>query len=277
MSALDLFASAMGAFVIICIILFPYYRKTLAALEKSAMLESQIVETREKIEQYKRETEVTRTTVSLEDLKKKRMESERELEVVQKKIKKVQDVIRNSVKFVFLGLRSDADVFTLVIDLSDSMNAYKALMLELTARIIGALNEEHSVMIVGFQITGQSPAISVWPESRRPLKMSSSGRKAAAEYTQKLAERFKGGTPTYDALLTALDLPGETIVLLTDGIPSFPDMSGEQILDLVSGANAGRRQIHTVGIGEFNKDERFTAFLEALASRNGGEFASYVR
>ena len=42
LSALDLFASAMGAFVIICIILFPSYLKTRQALTESADLESQI-------------------------------------------------------------------------------------------------------------------------------------------------------------------------------------------------------------------------------------------
>lgn len=260
--------------------LFPYYRKTLAALEKSAMLESQIVETREKIEQYKRETEVTKASVPLDDLKKMRMESERELVVLEKKIKKIQDVIKNSVKFVFLGLPSDSNVFTLVIDLSVSMKEYKSLMLELTGRIIGSLNEEQSVMIVGFQLTDVSPTIptiSVWPESKRPVKMSESGKKAATKYTTELAERFNGKTPTYDALLTALDLPGETIVLLTDGIPTFPDMEAAQIVSLVTAANAGKQQIHAVGIGEFNKYPGFTAFLEALASSNGGEFASYVR
>ena len=278
MSALDLFASAMGAFIIICVILFPDYLKTREALAKSAVLDSEIAEVEEEIDRYKDEIQRAHVTVTLEEVREKREQSEERLEITSEQVRKLEDKVRNSVKFVLLGLDTQTKSLTMVIDLSGSMMEYRRLMLELCNRIINALTEEHSLAIIGFRIVGVEPDIYVWPEARRPAAMDAAGRLAAAAYVEELSNLFDGGTPTYDALVAALETDAETIILITDGIPSFPvGLRAREIVDVVTDANVNRRQIHAVGIGEFNANPVFLDFLQNLADRNEGEFASYAR
>ena len=217
-------------------------------------------------------------TVTLEDVRKKRQESEQQLKIVRDEVKKLSEKLKRSVKFVLLGLQTDATKFTIVVDLSGSMKAYETLLVEVCDRIIGAMQEGHSLSFVGFRIVGSSPDIQVWPTNRKPIAMDDKGKEAAILHVKGLFKRFDGGTPTYDALLAALDMPGETVVLVTDGIPSYPvGLTATQIVDLITTANHGRKQIHAVGIGKFNENPVFIAFLEKLSRENGGDFASFSR
>jgi hypothetical protein len=90
-----------------------------------------------------------------------------------------------------------------------------------------------------------------------------------------------GRTNTHAALMQALGVAGrgafdksygvslDTILFLSDGEPSHGEViAPDDIVREVTRANRLRRiAIHTIAIGEFNKD-----FMEELARRNGGVF-----
>lgn len=59
-SALDLFASALGAFIIVAIIIFPYYMKNADALQRVRQLEQQNQENQARMEALQRDAETTR-------------------------------------------------------------------------------------------------------------------------------------------------------------------------------------------------------------------------
>ncbi|MCA8942176.1 MAG: VWA domain-containing protein [Planctomycetes bacterium] len=96
-----------------------------------------------------------------------------------------------------------------------------------------------------------------------------------------------GYTNIYDSMKLAFELAGQgakdryyatgldTIFLLTDGSPTTSDGkqdSTEKIIEAVREWNVlGRIKIHAIGIGKNIN----TAFLQQLASENGGEFRQY--
>ena len=73
MSALDLFASALGAFILIAIVLFPYFPNIGSSPEQVATLHAQLAEARQQLQA--RETELAQAQADLQEL----LESEKAL------------------------------------------------------------------------------------------------------------------------------------------------------------------------------------------------------
>ena len=111
-SALDLFASAMGVFLLIAIVALPYYLKV------DPDLVDQIGKMKVKISK---------------------------LEIENKRLRDQQIA-------TLLGISTKATSFVLVIDMSGSMTAYSTIVSETVNKIIGSFAENYQLQIVGYHM-----------------------------------------------------------------------------------------------------------------------------
>ncbi len=153
--------------------------------------------------------------------------------------------------------------FVFVIDRSKSMggqglNVLSAAAGEL-ARAIGSLKDYHQFQIVAYH--HQTLTIS-----RRALLNATQGaREQVAEFIENLAAF--GGTEHEAALITALSMNPDVVVLLTDG--GLPELNESQLRRI--GRAAGGTQIHCIQFGSGPQQNRNT-FMRTLASQNSGTY-----
>ena len=195
LSSLDLFASAMGAFVLLAVLLFPFYLKTKQIQQVSADKESQISEQLEVIAEAQRQIEMVE---QIKELKSKKIRSRAELEEITKEKQRLVEKIERSVKFVFLGLPTKADSFTLVIDMSGSMKSYRSLLFDTVDRILNALQDSQSVSIIGYRITSAAgPDIRRWPANQQMQAMTKQGKQGTLkkQFCEGAREELRGRHP----------------------------------------------------------------------------------
>jgi hypothetical protein len=111
-SALDLFASAMGVFLLIAIVALPYYLKV------DPDLVDQIGQMKEKITK---------------------------LEVENKRLRDQQIA-------TLLGISTKAKSFVLVVDMSGSMQAYADIVSETVDKIIESFGDDYKLQIIGYHL-----------------------------------------------------------------------------------------------------------------------------
>ena len=100
MSALDLFASAMGAFILITIVLFPYFLNKDESLERIAEERAKLDQERVRLEQEK--SQISPKNNSLEE-----------------RVKALEQEIDDT--SVLLGIKTTAKKFVIVVDMSGSI------------------------------------------------------------------------------------------------------------------------------------------------------------
>lgn len=212
-SALDLFASAMGAFALITIILLPYYRMV---------------------------SEVPGSA--------------------------------DAIRYSYLGIETDADSFIILMDLSGSMDEHRPDLTQTLSNLIGSMEVDKSLQVIAFQGDGGADSLREWQPPRTLQAMSTEARADASTWVAVRSLETSGRTPTFTALEEALFYEVEAIMLVSDGAPTdrlWPDLV-EEISDL----NGGRKEIHSVAVGRFNKESDFAQFMIDLAARNDGNFVA---
>ncbi|HLF31355.1 MAG TPA: vWA domain-containing protein [Xanthomonadales bacterium] len=295
-SAVDLFASALGAFILLVMILFPYYRNAgddsahariqdileqrnlaagdlvelLASQERSKAELEQLNESNQGIEQR-----LSRQRTELKDLKTQLAEIPVARPVpVEEIIPEDAPLTSASVEFSILGLATNAKSFVLVIDMSGSMMAFSELMLESVLELLKPLDASNSLAIVGYQ--GEpSPVLWNYPDRSQLMQATPENLRQAREFVIGLSRRFAGSTPTHAALQAALEYKADAIILLSDGAP---DTNPAYIIQEITSKNrfAGM-EIHTVAIGDYTLDRALVMFLQTLAQQNGGDFVGVSR
>jgi len=239
MSALDLFASALGAFVILTLILLPYYLKTGQSITDKQ-------EQQRKIKQLQAQNDV-----------------------LKQQNKQLQTQLENAVSFALLGITTHSKSFVIVIDMSGSMKNYAEIMVNTVERVLEPLKEENDVQLIGYQ-SSNKPIIHPWNKPYQLAPMDKDRKQAALRWTVSLKNHFGGTTPTHAALLEALKYPSEAIILLTDGAPN--NKHPQTIVDDITKRNAGRKEIHSVALGGYLANPSLVSFLEELAKKNRGGF-----
>lgn len=295
-SAVDLFASALGAFILLVMILFPYYRNAgddsahsriqdileqrnlaagdlvelLASQERSKAELEQLNEANQGIEQR-----LSRKRTELRDLKTQLAEVPVARPApVEEIIPEDAPVTTASVEFSILGLATNAKSFVVVIDMSGSMMAFSELMLESVLELLKPLDATNSLAIVGYQ--GEpSPVLWNYPDRNQLMQATPENLRQAREFVIGLSRRFAGSTPTHAALQAALEYKADAIILLSDGAP---DTNPAYIIQEITNKNrfAGM-EIHTVAIGDYTLDRALVMFLQTLAQHNGGDFVGVSR
>lgn len=286
MSALDLFASAMGAFILIAVIALPYYLKTDKGLFKEnqdvkkelARLDADKNALQKQNKALDQDNQALKQKNQSLNQDKKKLQQQADdlknkadgLDQKNKKLQQQADALKkeldNAVSFALLGIATRANSFTVVIDMSGSMDEYTDIMERTVKRLLEPLKNNNKVQIIGYN--GKIGLVE-WQTPYNTLAMTPSNSAAAMQFVQSLSSRFDGGTPTNKALEAALNYDTEAVILLTDGAP---DSDGQWIIDNITRKNAGNKEIHTVALGEYHSSSKLVNFLQGLARRNKGAF-----
>jgi len=289
-SALDLFASAMGAFVIIAIILMPYYKNTQDLILKAKDLRGQVAkyqaekikilagtrDRRDELAKIQKKTASLSKAIALAMKAKKNLQAANKAETEKNLL--LQAMIKpkkTQVTFRLLGLRTKKSTFVVVLDLGKRLESSKRTMLDAVRRIIEPMKNVHKFGIIGIQRYRPKPTFRFWPSAAKLAQGDNKGRAGAIAFSGRLVNSLRGVSPTYDGLVAALASPAEAIIFITDG-KTVPFLNGgmrpDEIIQRVTRENVGRKEIHTVAIGDFFSHPSFARFLQKLATANGGDF-----
>jgi hypothetical protein len=258
LSAIDLFACAAGAFILLSLILFQYYRNTTKQIDQP-------------------EPAPTISAVSIEDLDDARKAIDQLNEALARRDAVIDQLRADAEKnrqLAFLGITTSAKSFVILIDASGSMVAYDHLMRRTIAELIEPMDSAYRVQMITFQghiMAVPKPFMRTWAPSGELVAMDAAAKTSAMSFVNKLQGTFDGGTPTFMALKAALEYDVEAIFLVTDGEPNDLDR-WQDIVRLITAANNGRKTIYTVGIGYYRDQPDFVDFLDDIASKNGGKF-----
>jgi hypothetical protein len=294
-SAIDLFASALGAFILLVMILFPYYRNAGSAdswsevedlMLKRRLAQGEIEnlladndQAQSDLERLQRinagiQQSLSKLRNDLRDAKTQVAEVAVPEPVIEEVPEAKPTQVVSGVEFSILGLATEAKSFVFVVDMSGSMMAYSDLMFSSIVDLLAPLTDENSFAIIGYQ-GAPAPYIHTFPRSNRLIKATPENLKQAREYASSLSQRFAGSTPTHQALLAALQFPAEAIILLSDG---EPDSAPAGIIkDITSLNRYDRKEIHTVALGDYTENRGLVLFLQTLARQNNGDFVGVSR
>lgn len=295
-SAIDLFASALGAFILLVMILFPYYRnagsddafsRTREIQERrrlaAGMVEDLLADQRtsqsevQDLDEANRgiEDAISRIRRQMADIRTQLAEQPVVApEPVEEVIEEAEpEALVAGVEFSILGLATEAKSFVIVVDMSGSMIAYTDLMIQSVLEVLDPLDASNQFAIIGFQ-GNPSPVLWTFPD-RGLAQGTPENLESARDFTRSLGRRFSGSTPTHYALLSALQYKADAIILMSDGEPDNPPGF---ILQDIAGLNRFEsREIHTVAIGDYTQNRGLVQFLQTLARQNGGDFVGVSR
>lgn len=263
MSAIDLFACAMGAFILLSLILFQYYLKAQqipepVKIDKSAKPEDQIKQMQQALDAAQ---------AQIQQMKAAAADAQAEADALR------AESSRNR-QLAFLGIVSNAKTFVILVDMSGSMKDYDHLVRKTLAELVDQMDGAYQCQIIGFQgdvRDRMQPTLTTWQPGGQLAVMDDSNRTAALGFGDGLTGQFASGTPTYLALSTALGYPAEAIFLLTDGEPTDIE-NGQEIVSRITRENAGRKKIYSIAVGNYRKLPQLVAFLDELSRQNGGKF-----
>lgn len=230
MSALDLFASAMGVFILITLVLVPFFPNQGDA----------------------RETDSTNA-------------------VLEERIRSLQSEIDQTT--VLLGIRTTASKFVFVVDMSGSIfrpgeNDYRQFIALSVRNMVNSIGQDLDLAMIGYHAPFGSTKLLHWPGNMSYSRVVASSRDQVFNTIRLWMNQVEGGTPTREALLAAIDLNPEEIILLSDGAPSEP---WRGVVREVTRYNVNRIPIHAVAVGDYVTQRNFIDFLVELTTLNGGE------
>jgi len=299
-SALDLFAAALGAFILIVLVLFPYYR--LGGVDISfEELEEQVQKRRLAAASTQSELSIIRALqAEIRLLNKQYKTTEENMSEIEAKIREVQKQtaevqipdppptpkpdpvpqpvpvpprsVGQGVEFSILGVATQKKKIVIVVDMSGSMKAHTGAVEAALNEILEQMQPDNQFSILGYR---GGPTFDSFPRSGRLQTADSQTLLSAQSFVSRLSRRFGGGTPTQSALLRAINLRPQAIILISDGAPD--DGAPAAIINNITRRNRGAAEIHTVAIGDYTKDKNLTLFLQELANLNNGDFVGRAR
>ena len=296
-SAIDLFASALGAFILLVMLLFPYYRHagpdesfsmTQAVMEKRRLAADELVDLKSRQDQLQSELdELTESNQGREEqisrLKKELMDISMQLAAIPVDITEPVEIVTpepeplaltHGVEFSILGLDTEAKNFVIVVDMSGSMLQYEDLMVRSVLEILEPLDETNKFAIIGYHGNPQ-PVLWSFPNERGLLPATRENLELAETFAISLVRKFVGSTPTHYALQAALDYPASAVILMSDGEPNSPPGF---IIENITQLNQFRQtEIHTVAIGQYTHNRNLVLFMQTLARVNNGDFVGVSR
>ncbi len=297
-SAIDLFAAALGAFILIVLVLFPYYNK--GGTDVSFEELEELVERRREaasssqtelakirairaeirlldLEYRTKEEEISETEAKLQEVLKQTAEVEIPdpppvPKPVPEPIPEPPRSINRGVEFSILGLGTDKKNIVILVDMSGSMINHRGKVTEALNEVLDQMKPDNQFSIIGYR---GGPTFDTFPNGGGLARASASTITQAKGFVSGMTRRFGGGTPTQVALVRALNLSPEAVILMSDGAPD--DGQPGSIIANITNRNRGRAEIHTVAIGDYTQDRRLTLFLQELARRNRGDFVGKAR
>jgi hypothetical protein len=300
LSAIDLFASAMGAFIIITIILMPDYQKEVRLEGHLAYIESLKGQT----ESILNDTElgISSVTEALTTAQARQLELQAEQEIMSSELETIRARLQarndkppppppspeeteeklgsNLVTFRFLGLKTDKTRILLLVDMNKYLADHEALVEKTVMRALESLKTGYEFGILGFQQLDSGPRYHRWPENGGLVAMTPSNRAQAQRFVRQLTGKFEGSSSLRDAFAKAQETPAEAVILLSDGLPN-PAYNGglpprALVQDIVLSNKKGI-EIHAVTLGDYFKYKGTVEFMENLARANSGGFLALAQ
>ena len=296
-SAIDLFASALGAFILLVMLLFPYYRhagpddafeRTQEIMDKRRLASQQLEDVQSEQDELQSELDqLTESNQGVEQrisrLRKQAMDINSQLADLPVLSTEPVETIRpepetlavtQGVEFSILGLASEVKSFVIVIDMSGSMLQYEDLMVRSVLDILQPLDDSNRFAIIGYHGNPQ-PILWNFPSGNKLLQATVENINQATVFTRSLARKFVGSTPTHFALQAALEYPSSAVILMSDGEPNSPPGF---IIQSITQLNQFRgTEIHTVAIGDYTHNRNLVLFMQTLARLNNGDFVGVSR
>ena len=305
LSAIDLFAAAMGAFALLAIILLPYYQREIREIMPENAIsdllraaEQSSVETVERKKALEAKRAASARNVS--DIKSEAQELLERLRAAEAALLEKQALAESraipietppppepkpapadspkpaTVSFRFLGMKTAKDDITIALDMNRCMGGHEEGVARAVARIVDSLQDNHALSVVGFQQTDSGPRVQQWPASGGLRNINAAGAQSQAKsFVQGLTRQFGGSASMLDAFERLFTGPGDAIFLVSDGLPNPAANNGlrpERLVRELTQRNAGRKEIHTVLVGNYYNYSGTVEFMEDLARENGGEF-----
>lgn len=291
-SAVDLFASALGAFILLVMLLFPYYRhagpddsysRTQDLMEKRRMAAADLedVQSRQQSMQSDldeltrsnmgREKNVSRLRQQLNDIRNQLAAIPNDIIEPVEEVNPEPDpaALTEGVEFSILGLATRVKSFVIVVDMSGSMLQYEQLMVDSVLEMLEPLGADNRFAIIGYH-GNPRPVLWSFPSNRQLVQATEENLQLATSFTRSLGRKFVGSTPTHFALQAALEYPSSAVILLSDGEPNSPPGF---IIENITQLNQFRRtEIHAVAIGDYTHNRNLVLFMQTLARLNGGDF-----
>ncbi len=270
-SAIDLFASALGAFIIITVVLFPYFPNLSADPLKAVIeqlradkkgLEVQIADLDDQNAALVKKNgkltgQVSSLTGQVSTLKGKVgtlngkvssltttvQQQKGQISSVQQaggaKDRLIADLQGQLNGTAFIGVEPESDDFQLVLDMSGSIENYRGTVQEVVRDILSRMDSNDNLRIITYQGDVSSPTIKAWPSGANFRDgITDSDKSAAQNFVNSALNSAGGYTPTFKAMDNALGTgKPTTIILLTDGVP--------QVLPSDGGNGASRSTIES--------------------------------
>ena len=300
LSAVDLFASAMGAFIIITIILMPDYQKEVRLEGHLEYIESLASETDALVNDT--ELGINAMQDSLSAAQVRQLELLAEEEIISSELETIATLLMarkaeppppppspedaeeeeqsNLVTFRFLGLKTDKTRFLIMIDMNKYLAEHSALILKTVSRALSSLQPGYEFGIMGFQQLDSGPRYHRWPEDGSLAQMSSRSRSEALRFVRRLSDQYEGASSLQDAFKVGFASPAEALILISDGLPN-PDFNGNlpprALVQNIVLSNHQKKEIHAVTVGDYFKYKGTVEFMESLARANSGGFLALAQ
>ena len=286
MSTLDLFASALGAFMLITIVMLPFFPNlNISGREEAELRQAKIKleqataeleQVKAELQQATAQSERDRATLDRQTAKLEREKAQLERTMAQvpqtksqleKQVAALQQEIDDT--SVLLGIRTKAKKFVFVIDMSSSIyqpeqHDYRQFIALSMQDILAAFKSEIEVRLIGFQ---GADLLHYWPQDEGYFQVKKDTRDRVVSLVKNWMKSIGGGSPTRVALLAALELHPEEIILLSDGAPTE---DWHMVVQAVTAENKQKIPIHAVAVGNYTADRDFIDFLVQLTEQNNG-------
>jgi len=295
LSAVDLFASAMGAFIIITIILMPDYQKEVRSQGDLEFLEALAGKTQALLKETEKGREDILEALRAAQTRQEELQAAHEIVSSELETLEAEQQARNDqppppppspvvtpdkegsnqVTFRFLGLKTDKKQILFLVDMNSYLSGHEALVRRTVIRAMESLQTGYEFGILGFQQLDSGPRYYRWPNGTGLAAMTDSSRSEASNFLKSMSGKFKGSSSLLSAFDQAFGSPAEAIILVSDGLPNPAynnGLSPGRLVRSITVANSRQQEIHAVTIGDYFKYRGTIEFMEALARANAGGF-----
>lgn len=295
LSAIDLFASAMGAFIIISIILMPDYQKEVRSIGDLEYLEELAGQTEALLDQTEQGRKDVLDALLAAQTRHQRLQAEFETVSAELQTLEAEQQARadqppppppspvvteeeegsNLVTFRFLGLKTDQKQILFLVDMNRFLAPHEPLVRQSVIRAMESLQQGYRFGILGFQQQDQGPVYYRWPEDGGLVAMNDRNRADAKAFLRDVSDKFEGSSSVLGAFEEAFRSQAGAIILFSDGLPNpaYNDgLASGPLVRAITVANRRQQEIHAVTIGDYFKYRGTVEFMESLARANGGGF-----
>ena len=295
LSAIDLFASAMGAFIIISIILMPDYQKEVRSQGDLEYLEQLAGQTQAMLDRTEAGSEDIMEALLAAQTRHQQLQAEQEQVSAELQTLNAENQARldqppppppspvvteeeegsNLVTFRFLGLKTDKKRILFLVDMNRFLAPHDPLVRSTVLRAMESLQTGYQFAIMGFQQQDAGPRYLRWPADGSLAAMNDRSRSEARRFLDGLSGRFEGASSVLGAVQEAFKSDADAIVLISDGLPNPAynnGLSPGRLVRSITVSNSTDKELHTVTVGDYFKYRGTVEFMESLARANGGGF-----